>query len=103
MKIEGTTHSVGRKSPNPWGLYDIYGNVSEWCLDWYDPNFYSSTPKIDPRNNDPRESDSRLQKKVHRGGSWVHPDEHCRSASRGYDFINFTDNSRGFRVICWEL
>jgi len=55
---------VGRKSPNPWGLYDIYGNVSEWCLDWYDPNFYSSTPKIDPRNNDPRESDSRLQKKV---------------------------------------
>ena len=105
IEIKGSTHPVGQKLPNPWGLYDVYGNVSEWCLDYYDPNSYSSASKIDPVNNIPKEADSRLHKKVHRGGSWVHPDEHCRSASRDFDFINFNfaDNSRGFRVICWDL
>ena len=87
------THPVGQKKPNAWGIYDMRGNVSEWCLDWYDKGYYSSSPSVDPSG--PTSGSGR----VLRGGCWSSDPEYCRSAARfgfipDYSGINF-----GFRVI----
>lgn len=47
--VSGGTHPVGKKEPNPWGLYDIHGNAWEWVQDWFDASFYSRAPKVDQR------------------------------------------------------
>jgi formylglycine-generating enzyme required for sulfatase activity len=80
---EDHTHEVGTKKPNPWGLYDMYGNVAEWCLDSYDKKTYATfptdRPTIEPavlRTVGKRFSD------VARGGSWTDPADRCRSAAR---------------------
>jgi formylglycine-generating enzyme required for sulfatase activity len=74
----GRTHPAGEKRPNPWGLYDIYGNVWEWVEDWFDENFYADSPEADPRG--PEEGSRR----VFRGGGWEYSAEECRSATRGW-------------------
>ncbi len=56
---------VGQKKPNPWGLYDILGNVAEWTLDQYDPNFYAHSPGVNPWNKA-----TKPYPHVVRGGSW---------------------------------
>ncbi len=56
---------VGKKKPNPWGLYDILGNVIEWTLDQYDPAYYAHSPEVDPWNKA-----SKPYPHVARGGSW---------------------------------
>ena len=60
----GHTHPVGGKKPNPWGLYDMHANVTEWCADYYDPEYYNKSPNTDPENT--VKSDAH----VLRGGSW---------------------------------
>lgn len=76
-------HKVGQKKPNPWGLYDMHGNLSEWCFDHYKKDYYSDLPKdklsISPVNIP---SAARYPYVV-RGGSWIDPPEACRSAARG--------------------
>ncbi len=57
-------HPVGEKKSNPWGLYDVYGNVGEWCQDWYDENYYAGSPMDDPTG--PTTGSDRVK----RGGSW---------------------------------
>jgi formylglycine-generating enzyme required for sulfatase activity len=79
---EDLTHTVGQKKPNPWGLYDMYGNVAEWCLDSYRGDYYQTlsrtqpalSPVLFPRGN--RFGD------VVRGGSWADDAARCRSAAR---------------------
>ncbi|NLX26683.1 MAG: SUMF1/EgtB/PvdO family nonheme iron enzyme [Lentisphaerae bacterium] len=84
------THPVGTKQPNAWGLYDMHGNVWEWCLDWY--GNYASGIAMDPQGA------SSGSFRVARGGSWYHLASLCRSAFRLSHSPSFTLNILGFRV-----
>lgn len=72
---------IGKKKPNPWGLYDIHGNVAEWTIDHYDPKFYAhaAEAKLNPVVNPP---DAKEYSYVARGGSWDDDPEGLRSAAR---------------------
>ena len=86
------THPVGEKLPNPWGLYDMHGNVWEWCSDRYDGNYYGSSPSADPKG--PSSGSIR----VYRGGSWIINAGRCRSADRGRNWPDYRSLYVGFRV-----
>jgi len=87
------THPVGQKNPNAWGLYDMYGNVFEWCLDYYDENYYSKSPSKNPVNM------NSSSYRVLRGGSSFNNPEYCRSAYRGLGKPDYRNLSFGFRVV----
>ncbi|WP_298238957.1 SUMF1/EgtB/PvdO family nonheme iron enzyme [uncultured Algibacter sp.] len=76
---EEKLHVVGLKKPSPNGLYDIYGNVSEWCLDQYYEDFYS---KIEAGEKNPRAYPDALYPRSARGGSFLDDPEECRSSNR---------------------
>ncbi len=69
---DGRPHAVGLKLPNPWGLYDMHGNVSEWTSDWF--SSYSSDPQIDPMGPDNPHIIPYLQRRIIRGGSFLSSD-----------------------------
>jgi formylglycine-generating enzyme required for sulfatase activity len=89
----GFTAPVGSYKPNAWGLYDMHGNVYEWCRDWYDKSFYSRAKNVDPENT------TRARYRVIRGGSWFSFAQFCRAASRLRSFSDRRDYSGGFRVV----
>jgi len=92
-----TTHPVGQKRPNRWGLYDMHGNVAEWCNDRYSEDYYASSPARDPRG--PADGPER----VLRGGAWNSTAQSCRSAYRASDpSVNDTclaSDAIGFRCV----
>ncbi len=88
----GTTHPVGQKKPNPWGLYDMHGNIWQWCLDWYNQDYYKQTPLVDP--NGPPGGTSHVM----RGAPYDYPASTCRSSYRIGYAPRYSRYSFGFRV-----
>jgi len=88
-----TAHAVGTKVPNGLGLYDMSGNMDEWCWDWHNENFYSSSPANDPTG--PASGTYRIT----RGGSWNLQVSYTRTASRDSANPIYQDRGTGFRVV----
>ena len=82
------THPVGQKKPNGFGLYDMYGDVSVWCEDVYDPTYYKSSPANDPHGP---ASPPKDVKRVVRGGNWKSTADMCRSTFRQGERTGDTD------------
>jgi acetoin utilization deacetylase AcuC-like enzyme/formylglycine-generating enzyme required for sulfatase activity len=91
------THPVGQKEPNGWGIYDMHGNVAEWCNDVYAKSYYKESPSRNPRG--PEKGDVR----VLRGGGWNSGADRCRSSSRTGENFSVVDacitESIGFRCV----
>ena len=86
------THPVGQKSPNAYGLYDMLGNVWEWCEDWYDKDWYSRMPEQNPLNN------NSSQYRVVHGGSWGNIAGSVRASYRYWFYPDGRHISVGFRI-----
>lgn len=88
------TAPVGQYQPNRFGLFDMHGNVWEWCEDWYHKDTYADVQRIDPKGPDTGST------RVHRGGGWSSAPERCRSASRiSRDPSSYRGCYLGFRVV----
>jgi formylglycine-generating enzyme required for sulfatase activity len=87
------THEVGLKESNAFSLYDMHGNVWEWCWDGYSIRYYKESPEIDPTGV------NTASNRVLRGGSWYSNVAYCRSAFRVYVVPDLKSDDRGFRIV----
>ena len=85
---------VARYAPSAFGLYNICDNVHEWCSDWYDPNYYASSPERNPHGPETG------QRKASRGGSWRHQIKVARCSARSSIPPKFQYADYGFRLAC---
>jgi formylglycine-generating enzyme required for sulfatase activity len=86
-------HRVAQKLPNAWGIYDMHGNLWEWCEDWLADDFYADSPSEDPEGFESGEA------RVWRGGNFLHNPVECRSAERNGIWPNIQGNGGGFRIV----
>jgi formylglycine-generating enzyme required for sulfatase activity len=86
----GRTHRIAEKQPNAWGLYDMHGNVCEWCNDWIDDYGGAATDPVGPATGTHR---------VVRGGGWYYYARYCRSAYRNYGLPAYAGEHVGFRCV----
>lgn len=91
MNSDDKTHTVGRKKPNTWGLYDMSGNINEWCMDGYESDYYKDGRTFNPGYY--------LDLHVLRGGSWNFGSANMRSAARGKMLPSMTSDNTGFRIV----
>ncbi len=95
------TRAVGQYQKNAFGLYDMHGNVVEWCLDWFGEEYYQkckgagTEDKVVENPKGPTSGSDRMI----RGGSWYDEAAYCRSAFRYYDSPGHRDNGLGFRIV----
>lgn len=93
----GETHDVKQKQPNELGLYDMSGNVNEWCNDWSDVNYYANSPEHNPQGSGLGNC------RVFRGGCWASVARHCRLSCRGARVPGGWGNRRGLRLALLSL
>ena len=89
---DNKTHPVAAKTPNELGIYDMSGNVLEWCNDWYSSSYYTSESQTNPTGPDSGSS------RVRRGGSWNYSENTCRVSYRGNTTPSFRYNYLGLRL-----
>lgn len=92
--FSGRTHPVGQKNPNELGIYDMSGNVCEWCQDWY--GSYTSDVQTDPTGA------ASGSDRVRRGGSWGNGARSCRCSSRDFIYPDYRCDSSGLRLVLSE-
>jgi formylglycine-generating enzyme required for sulfatase activity len=88
----GRTNKIGSYAANRWGLFDMHGNVAEWCADWYDKEYYAASPRDNPPGPE------RGVHRVLRGGSWLVAEANCRSAARMLHLPGDRHYYTGFRI-----
>jgi formylglycine-generating enzyme required for sulfatase activity len=93
QSLERTT-TVGSYAPNAFRLYDMHGNVREWCQDWYEKDYYSGSPVDDPQGP----ASASYAVRAYRGGGWREPAARCRTAEHGWVHPFHRYRDMGFRV-----
>jgi formylglycine-generating enzyme required for sulfatase activity len=100
--VTNGTAIVGSYLPNAWGIYDMHGNVWEWCLDWYEDNInaHGGAVNIDPSAPAKTLSGASGAYRMRRGGTWISEAGYCRSACRNCSAPDYRNINGGFRVPC---
>lgn len=92
-------HDVGMLTPNELGIYDMSGNAWEWCSDWYDKDYYKTSPEKNPSKNRKEKGDNRVAKRVARGGCANYEDKNCTVSYRYHCSSESRESRGGFRLV----